>query len=321
MPLPHFIIAGERRSGTTSLIKYLEAHPDLWLHPRTDMGYFLDDALKGRQNKLNGRVEAASWWHNHSADAYSALFDGASPGKLIGEKSADYIFWEHAAPRMKTVLRPDTKFIITLRNPADRAWSQYWNEVGKGRETLTFEEALRKENERSARCDYQLNHLAYLERGDYERSLRHFFEYFDPEQTLIVTLDEVIADTRAVLHDVYTFLGVDTSKGYNKADDHFNKNWTTFPMPFVQRNAALARLEAGGVKLLRRILKKTITDLEKRKQVQLKVERIFRSTKQQQPFPPELRSDILARMQPKVEALERLIGKDLTAWKPSYDRD
>ena len=47
MPLPNVVIAGERRSGTTSLAKWLEVHPDIFLHPRLDMGYFVDQQVVG----------------------------------------------------------------------------------------------------------------------------------------------------------------------------------------------------------------------------------------------------------------------------------
>ena len=49
----------------------------------------------------------------------------------VGEKSADYLFWHPAHARMHGWI-PGARIILTLRNPIERAWSMYWNEIGRG---------------------------------------------------------------------------------------------------------------------------------------------------------------------------------------------
>jgi hypothetical protein len=66
----------------------------------------------------------------------------------VGETTPAYLFHPHVHRRVAQLL-PDSKFIILLRNPIDRAYSSYWHRVAQGHEKLaTFEEALRAESDR-----------------------------------------------------------------------------------------------------------------------------------------------------------------------------
>jgi hypothetical protein len=131
MPLPSFIISGQRRSGTTSLTAKLDAHPDVFLHRKRDSGWFVDEQVRFG--------EGPDWDESHSPGAYSDWFAaaGMEGEKRVGEKSAGYLYHKPCHARIATCL-PDALHIVSLRHPIDRAWSHYWNEVGKARETLSF---------------------------------------------------------------------------------------------------------------------------------------------------------------------------------------
>ena len=212
--LPTFLIVGERRCGTTSLAKWMEDHPDIFMHPKPDMAFFVDDEIVGRREWLDGEIDESTWGRTHSKESYAALFAEGTDRAAIGEKSADYLFWRPSHARIARFL-PTAKVIVTLRHPVERAWSHYWNEVGKGRETLSFEEALEQEDDRSRRSAYARNHLSYRTRGYYDESLTDLFAHIPRDRTMVVTLEEAQQRPAELLRQIYTFIGVDAEQGLN----------------------------------------------------------------------------------------------------------
>ena len=100
MLLPVFVILGERRAGTSSLTARLGQHPGIFMLPKQDRGYFVDDDAR------LGRKAAGDWDETHSVEEYSAFFAeaGADPGRIAPEKSADYLFWRPAHERLNRYL-------------------------------------------------------------------------------------------------------------------------------------------------------------------------------------------------------------------------
>lgn len=203
-----FIIGGERRSGSTTLYRILAAHPQVNMYHESDMDYFIKNALFSSKKWYIDFDRDEDWYATHSKEEYLSLFEGLfEEGKIVGQKDADLLFWKPAHRRLKEFL-PDTKFIFVLREPISRAESQYWNEFAKGRETLTFEEALKKEQERSRESHYGKLHLNYMERGKYIESIRHFREYFPDDQVLIVILEKLKSNPDEELRKIADFLNI-----------------------------------------------------------------------------------------------------------------
>lgn len=314
MNRPNFIIAGERRSGTTTLVRYLENHPDIYLHPVIDMAYFIEPELRLRANTVRGHLDEEASSRQHDVEAYAARFSEAGSCTAVGEKSADYLFWTPAHARIQRAC-PDIRWVVILRHPVERAWSHYWNEVGKGRESLPFEAALEGEAERSRADDFDRFHRSYQERGCYDRSLRTLYETFPREQVHVMILDDLINSPIPTLQSLYRFLGVDSEQGWEKAGAQYNQNWTTFPREGVQRNALLRNVEQAGVRLHRAVLRRLIPDTYRRSRIQLKIESTFRRTVADLHMNPETRKQLLERFKPNVIATGDLIGKDLSAWQ------
>lgn len=237
-----FIIAGERRSGTSTLAKWIEAHPDLYIQPKLDQAYFVDDKVRGTRKWFDGKINYNDWWDNHSKQDYLESIGAPKSAKIFGEKSADYFFWD---PCLERILKytPDAKIILTFRNPVKRAWSHYWNEFGKGRETLSFNRAIETEAERSRSSDFARHHLSYLERGKYSKSLKRWLAKFPREQVHVVILEHLIQDPELELTKVYRFLGLDPSKGMGNAGKRYNNNWTTIPKEFWTKSDTLVDFE------------------------------------------------------------------------------
>lgn len=314
--LPNFIIVGERRCGSTSLTKWMEAHPEIYMHPKVDLNYFIDDYVKYmRKDWEPGEIDYDKWWENHSAEGYAEEF---LPGKDLpcrGEKSADLLFWRPAHERMAKIIAPDTKLVITLRNPIDRAWSMFWNEVGKKREDLSFEEAVAQEEQRISGSAYARDHMSYVTRGFYDESIKDFFQHFDPAQTQIIFLEETVKNPKKALSKLYEFIGVDHNKGLERAETRYNNNWTSVPYPFWTRNKFLASVEEGFTKGLRLAMTILIRDGYQKRRIVPKIEGMYRQIQRDIEMSVETRKLLQQTYLPHIEALEEYLKKDLSFWK------
>src|SRR5688572_14326389 len=114
--LPDFLIVGAMRSGTTSLHKYLQAHPDVFVASGKEVHFF--DRRYGR-----------------GLDWYRSRFAGVTTERVVGEATPAYMYDENAIARIAHDL-PDARLIVVLRNPVDRAYSHYWRNRSRGRENL-----------------------------------------------------------------------------------------------------------------------------------------------------------------------------------------
>jgi len=117
---------------------------------------------------------------------------------------------------------PDARLIALPRNPVDRAFSHYQHEVALGREALSFEEAIEREDERMrGEVDKMLRdpsyfshawwNYTYVARGLYAEQLERWFGSFPREQLLVLFTDELAADTGDTYRRVLDFLGVQSS--------------------------------------------------------------------------------------------------------------
>lgn len=313
MPIPDFLIAGERRCGTTTLARWIAAHDDVFMLPQMDIAYFVDSAVVGTRKWFDGAVDESKWQPTHSLHDYSRLFDDVGDRQAFGEKSADYLFWRPAHARIAACL-PDVKLVIALRHPVERAWSHYWNEVGKGRESLDFEAALEQEEERCARSDYALDHLSYQKRGCYDESLRALFQHVPRNRVLVTTLEQMRREPVNALREVYGFLGVDPDKGLDRAGEQFNANWTTIPRRWARLPvlSALERLCVDGFEWGAR---KCIRNLERRRRFVRRVVSTIRDTKSDMRMECATRRELSQSYAPHVRELESLLNRSFDDWQ------
>lgn len=129
------------------------------------------------------------------------------------------MFHPHAPKRIATTL-PEVKLIVLLRNPVDRAYSHYHHMVRNKIETLSFEDALAKEEERLSGeiekmlkdenyISFNQRSFSYLSRGIYVDQLRKFSELFSPEQILVLKSEDFFQKPREALEQAFSFLGME----------------------------------------------------------------------------------------------------------------
>ncbi len=204
---PDFIIIGTQRGGTTSLYRYLTEHPEIGAAFRKEVHFFDRYYEKG-----------LAW--------YLAHFPERGEYPVVGEASPYYLFHPEAPERIRAAA-PRARFIALLRNPVDRAYSQYHMKVARGLEPLPFAEAIECEPERLAASDDPLGpawrHHSYLARGRYVDQFQRWFEVFPREQVLVLQSEDFYDEPEAILHQTQAFLGLRphtpaSFKVYHEAD-------------------------------------------------------------------------------------------------------
>jgi hypothetical protein len=193
---PTFLIAGAPRSGTTWLYHLLERHPDVYMAKpvRPEPKFFLVDDLYERG-------------FQHYVDTW---FDGSTSYTAAGEKSTNYLESARAAGRIHRHL-PDVKLVFILREPAQRAYSNWaWSRMNR-METLDFETALEHEEERERSVAPHLRYArphAYFSRGLYAALLKPYLDLFRREQILCLKFDDIVVTPTVLACRLHRFLGV-----------------------------------------------------------------------------------------------------------------
>ncbi len=206
--LPDFLVIGAQRSGTSSLYKYLEAHPNVVASIRKEIEYFSTDYRLGE-----------SWYRAHfplrsRLRAMEAL-TGVRP--VTFEATPDYLLDPRAVRRAYEML-PDASIVVLLRDPVERAFSHYRHNLRYELESLTFDDALAAESDRlageyeriAADPDYQalpLRRHSYVTRGLYARQLRPWLDAYG-EAVTIIPSEGLFSDTSGRLAELCEFIGV-----------------------------------------------------------------------------------------------------------------
>src|SRR5690606_20950764 len=202
--LPHFLIIGAQKGGTTSLYEYLAAHPRVLPAYRGEEVHYFDHHFRWGE----------AWYRRHFP-LRAALRRRRA---VTGETSPAYLFHPFAPQRIAATL-PEARLIVLLRNPTDRAVSHYWHMVRTKVETLPLAEALHREPERildglerMARDEhhYAPDYVAfsYQKRGLYADQLARYLKYFDRSQLLVLQSEAFFRNPQAGYDTVLRFIGL-----------------------------------------------------------------------------------------------------------------
>ena len=198
MPMnKHFFVVGAQRSGTTFLYHLLNGHPEIEMAQpmQPEPKFFLFDKL-----------------YEQGLDFYyKQFFAERGAGWLLGEKTTSYIESEKAARRIVECF-PDARVVITLRNPIERAISNYWFSFNNGLETLLLEDAIYQEGERRDNYDHDrisASPFAYMQRGRYIRYIQAYERHIARSNIKVLIYEQLVQDID-IVRDLWTFLGVNT---------------------------------------------------------------------------------------------------------------
>jgi len=294
MTMPNFFLIGAQKAGTTSLYSYLKQHPQIYMSPRKEPHFF--KGIHSEDQRRGGDLAPVT-----DIGDYRALFEGVTDEKAIGEASASYLYSPSAPALIKRSI-PDARLIAVLRNPADRAYSNYLFCVQMGREPLaSFVDALQSE-ERRIREDWgSLWH--YRQKGFYYTQVKRYFDIFGQDQVKVYLYDDLRGNPFGMLSDIFRFLGVDETFVPDLSIEH---NTTGLP-----RNKSLyllaKRLTANHPALESGVLDRLLPAAPRR----YVKKRIF---VEPPPLPAEVRRQLIDVYREDVLELQDLIRRDLSPW-------
>ena len=220
MTLPNFLIIGAAKSGTTSLYAYLQQHPQVFMSIPKEPTFFGNEGTDGL---FNGPQDEDRAYHSrvvtNFAD-YTALFDGVTKEKAIGEASIYSLYLPKAPMQIQKYIPRVTMFAL-LRNPADRAYSAYLHVVRQAREPYSFARALQEEPKRIREKWNPLWHFKSM--GLYYEQVKRYYDTFGREQVHVYLYEDFQKDPLSLIKTVFEILGVDSafvpdiSKRYKKS--------------------------------------------------------------------------------------------------------
>jgi hypothetical protein len=206
--LPDFFIIGAPKAGTTALHAAIARHPGLFLAAVKEPKFFLCDEQPPERSAQRGPGDAHSareWiWRR---DRYEQLFAGAPPGVPRGESTPFYLSDPRAQERIHQAV-PDARSIVVIRDPVDRAYSNWMHLRSDGLEPEPdFLRAFHAEDSR--RTAGWAPFWRYRSLGLYGKQLTRLYERFDREQVHVLRYRQLVDSPQATLAGVCRFLGVD----------------------------------------------------------------------------------------------------------------
>lgn len=180
--LPDFLIIGAMKCGTTSLHEYLGKHPDIFVSKQKEIHYFADN---------NFKRYPIDWYKSHFLSSKRIV--GTSPQNYT---KRDNKYYQNIPLRIKKII-PNVKLIYIVRDPIER----YKSHISEN----FFGEP---EHDRI----YNMETEQYFKTGLYYHQLELYLRYFELDQILVLTLEELIEDKLITLNRVFKFLGVDEMK-------------------------------------------------------------------------------------------------------------
>lgn len=310
-PLPDFFIVGTVKAGTTSLYNYLDQHPDVYMSPIKEPHFFsteikvenfsesykkfvrldLDEYLNGDLSDRSINSTFIRSW-----DDYKKLFKNVKNERVVGESSTSYLFSPVAAQNIYRAL-PDSRIIIMLRNPVQRAYSHYLMNYKSGSVTGGFDDELKSDLNRKPRI-WGTARL-YLDHGFYHDQVKRYFDVFGKEKVHIIIYDDFLKNPGNEVKKVYEFLELnsdylaDTTIIHNKAKVPSN----SLARKILNQRFLMEKLSKLVPKPIRQaILKRLYTD------------------KKLPEFEPVTRLYLQEAYREDIEKTSQLIGRDLTFW-------
>jgi hypothetical protein len=294
MTLPNFIVIGPPKTGTTSLNSYLKQHPQIFMCPIKEPGFFM---LEGE--RLSTGQYRSAYSIAQLAD-YEKLFDGVENQMAIGEASTRYFYSQKAANRIKHYI-PGARLITILRDPVERAYSEYLMlRLNRQQKLPDFEQAVDQELQgEAARATDPAG--SYIQGSFYYDRLQTYLTHFPITQVRIIFYEDYLANPQKIMAEIFQFLGVAEHTHIDTSDVH-NKSG-------IPRSENIGRMFSSPG-LLKQILKPFIP-----KTVWKKARLQIRNYNLQRPaMNPETRSKLIDLYREDILLLQDFLDRDLSSW-------
>jgi hypothetical protein len=232
--VPNFFVVGAPKAGTTSLYRYLDQHPQIYMSPIKEPHYLADEirieAFEGEmqraaiarsadlRNYLNGPVtEKFSGGPIEEWQDYLKLFTHALGHTAIGEASTCYLWSPTAATNIHRHF-PTAGIIMVLRDPADRAFAQYVHMLSFAKKTIAFAEHMDASLRATTKRVSEL--YPFLDFGLYFEQVRRYLSLFPRERVHLCFYEDYQREPMTFLQDIFRFLGVNRAFQPDMSEKH-----------------------------------------------------------------------------------------------------
>ncbi|MCF6297291.1 MAG: sulfotransferase domain-containing protein [Flavobacteriaceae bacterium] len=238
--LPDFLIVGAAKSGTTSLFHHIGKSEQIFFSKEKEPHFFSfynSPPSFTSPEKLPTVISDIS--------KYSKLFEKASENQLLGEASQSYLYmYETVIKNMYELYgnkARQVKIIIILRNPIERAWSQYWHFKKNFNETVDFLTAIKKETISMRKKTNWNIFYDYVGFGNYTQQIKAYQENFD--NVKIFLFDDLKIDTESVIKQLCNFLCIE------EIENDFTRKYNPSGLPKKNLYGFLWKLNTTSKKL------------------------------------------------------------------------
>jgi hypothetical protein len=298
MALPDFFIAGAPKAGTTALHAALARHPSLYMSAVKEPKFFLSD---GPPPNRGGPGDAQTYReHVWRREDYEALFDPAPAETVRGESTPFYLYHLAAQQRIRALV-PGARLIVILRDPVERAHSNWTHLWSAGLDPVgDFVAACGEEERRIAAGWASFWHYTAL--GRYGEQLERLYSVFPRDQVLVFRYRALLESPAQVLDRICAFLGVEQGL----VTDVPRENVTAHPqhslrhhlMSRALRVASAASRVAPGASSVAGSLERVLQ----------------RDASPRRPLTWEQRRALIPRFEADIRLLEVITGEDYSDW-------
>jgi hypothetical protein len=287
MKLPNFIIIGVQKAGTSSIYSYLKQHPQVYMSPIKETNFWETEPNNNKTKKIA------------TIEQYTQFFDNVENEIAIGEASPNYLFHYKTSSELIHQHLPNAKLIAILRDPAERAYSDYLMHI---RDAKFNGKNLTEQLKTSSQTSYTLL------KGMYYQPLKHFLEKFGSEQMRVYLYDDLCQSPIKLMQSMYEFLGVDSTfdpdMSYKAQQGKLPKNQT---VNNILRTKNPIRTAAANTL-------KMFLPLEARHKFRNQLLEINSIDKKQIPLSAEERKLLVDYYRDDILKLQDLINRDLSNW-------
>lgn len=302
MMLPNFLVIGAAKSGTTSIYHYLKQHSQIYMCPVNETNFFaLDRETLELHFQGPGDREIVDRHAVKELGEYRTLFRIAGDCPAVGESSPLYLYSPIASQKIQQHI-PNVRLIAILRDPVERAYSNFISYVQVGLEPIQdFVQALVAEEQRIRSRWGPWPFWHYRTLGFYYAQIKRYYDLFSSEQIQIHLYDDLKTDTVGVLQQIFAFLDIDPTF---VPDVRHRYNRSGFPRSnalqdlLIKPNPLRSTLRLFFPAKIRELIRRSLLKYNLIKPV----------------LAPEVRINLIQGYRQDILKLQDLIQRDLSNW-------
>lgn len=273
------------------MYEYLGDHPQIFVPTKKELHYFTQTALRrsvggpGDLGALRATVQ--------TEEEYVAYYAAAGSALAAADVSPSYLYYSEVARSIRS-FSPEAKVIALLRDPIERAYSQYLHIRRSQRESLTFEEALDAEPKRTELGYGDM--WRYVDTSRYTGKLRDYGAVFGRDHLHVVHAEDLATNAEGTMRSVYDFIGV---------EPHHLRSTASRNKTGEARSKSVARALAGqgrAKQMLKRVMPERV-----RGRVMLRL--VEANTAEKEPLSAETRARLADIFRSEADELAEFLGQ------------